>query len=183
MTVKIQFVPKSIPMERRLQTLVIVFYTMLFTLTPIIVAYLFIFLLFTPLMFVPLGYAAWIFYDYRIRKTSSRGGGGRRWEALRHHKIWCYFRDFFPVELRKTAELSPDRNYLFGYHPHGIIGCGAFANFASEATGFSRLFPGIRPHILTLKPNFRYPLIRGFLLWMGEFDSHWIICRQGRLSP
>jgi 2-acylglycerol O-acyltransferase 2 len=168
MVLKVEFAPKSIPLDRRLQTLAVLGYTMLFTLTPIFIGITFLALFFTPLFVIPLSYSAWIFYDYRVRKSSSRGGGGRRWEALRRLKAWEYFRDYFPVELRKTADLPPDRNYLLGYHPHGIMGCGAFANFASESTGFSKLFPGIRPHMLTLKPNFRYPLIRGFLLWMGK---------------
>jgi len=65
----------------------------------------------------------------------------------------------------QEADLPPDRPYLFGYHPHGIIGMyaqfgfglhkadrnrGAFATFATEGTGFSDYFPGILPHLLTL---------------------------------
>lgn len=163
----IQLAPLFVPLERRLQTLAVLQYTLLFTLTPFLVLGLFIFLLFSPFFLIPVAYSSWIFYDYSIRKSSSRGGGGRRWEALRCHSCWRYFRDFFPINLHKNIDLPADRNYLFGYHPHGIMGCAAFANFATDVTGFSKLFPGIRPHLLTLKPNFRYPLIRGFLLWMG----------------
>lgn len=39
---------------------------------------------------------------------------------------------------------------MFAYHPHGIISMGAACTFASEATGFSELFPGVICHLLTL---------------------------------
>lgn len=44
---------------------------------------------------------------------------------------------------------------------------GAFANFATEATGFSKLFPGIVPSLLTLSSNFNLPLYRDFILSLG----------------
>lgn len=44
---------------------------------------------------------------------------GRAW--VRKSAWWQYLRDYFPVRLVKTAELSPNRNYIFGYHPHGIL--------------------------------------------------------------
>lgn len=51
-------------------------------------------------------------------------------------------RDYFPIELIKTADLKPEKNYIFCYHPHGVISLGAISNFATEATGFSEKFPG-----------------------------------------
>ncbi|KAF3813980.1 hypothetical protein GH733_018012 [Mirounga leonina] len=39
--------------------------------------------------------------------------------------------------LVKTAELDPSGNYLFSFHPHGVLVTGAFSNFCAEATGFS----------------------------------------------
>lgn len=53
------------------------------------------------------------------------------------------------------------------YHPHGIISHGAFAAFATEALGFSQLFPGITNTLLTLDSNFRVPFYRDYLLAMG----------------
>ena len=37
----------------------------------------------------------------------------------------------------------------------------------SSATGFSKLFPGITPHLLTLASNFRIPLYRDLILSLG----------------
>ncbi|TGZ70477.1 hypothetical protein CRM22_003171 [Opisthorchis felineus] len=57
-----------------------------------------------------------------------------------------------------------NRNYLVGYHPHGIFGVGAFVNFATEANRFSTLFPGLKPWITTLPINFKAPFHRDFLM-------------------
>jgi len=59
------------------------------------------------------------------------------------------------------------RKYVFGYHPHGIISHGAFAAFATEALGFSQLFPGITNTLLTLDSNFRIPFYRDYILALG----------------
>ncbi|MBN3280324.1 DGAT2 acyltransferase, partial [Polyodon spathula] len=71
------------------------------------------------------------------------------------------------LQLIKTHALLPSRNYIFGYHPHGIFCFGAFCNFGTEATGFSKKFPGIRPHLATLAGNFRLPLLRDYLMSGG----------------
>ena len=44
---------------------------------------------------------------------------------------------------------------------------GAFANFATEATGFSKLFPGIKPFLLTLTSNFNIPFYRDLIMSLG----------------
>jgi 2-acylglycerol O-acyltransferase 2 len=35
------------------------------------------------------------------------------------------------------VDLDPKKNYLFAYHPHGILSIGAFLSFATEALGKS----------------------------------------------
>ena len=161
----VEFSPLFIPLKRRLETTAVLFQTGGFVLFPPASILFFIYLLFTDYYWMAIGYAIWTFYDVKILNTSSRGG--RRWEWLRYFTFWRYFRDYFPISLVKTADLPPRNNYLLAYHPHGIISCGAFGNFATEASHFSDVYPGIRPHLLTLAANFRYPLIRGLLLWMG----------------
>ena len=81
--------------------------------------------------------------------------------------MWKYFCEYFPIRLVKTADLDPEGNYIFGYHPHGIIGLGALGNFCGEATGFSVNFPGIHPHLLTLSVNFRFPFSRDYCMAFG----------------
>lgn len=86
---------------------------------------------------------------------------------MRKSPIWSLFASYFPARLHRTQELPPTRKYIFGYHPHGIISHGAFAAFATEALGFSQLFPGITNTLLTLDSNFRIPLYRDYALAMG----------------
>ena len=161
----IEFAPSWVPIERRLQTMMVLLYTYMFF-APVVAIIGFVALLFTDLFWMVIGYGAWMFYDVNFRCTSSRGG--RRWEYMRHHWMWRYYVDYFPAKLIKTAELDPSKNYMFAAHPHGILGCGSFGNFSPEASGFSKLYPGITPHLLTLKANFAWPLLRGVLMWMGE---------------
>lgn len=72
------------------------------------------------------------------------------------------------LQLIKTAELDPSRNYLFAFHPHGVLVTGAFCSFCTEATGFSRLFPGLKPHLLMLPCWFYLPLFRDYIMCAGE---------------
>ncbi|CAK0907828.1 unnamed protein product [Prorocentrum cordatum] len=74
------------------------------------------------------------------------------------------------MKLTREEELDPEKNYVFGYHPHGIISLGALCNFGTEATGFAQLFPGIDLRLLTLTMNFRIPFFREYLLGMGIND-------------
>lgn len=73
--------------------------------------------------------------------------GGRRVEFVRNNVFFRYMRDYYPVSLVKTSELDSTRNYIFGYHPHGMIPEGLVVGFASEALQFSKTFPGIVPYI------------------------------------
>lgn len=57
-----------------------------------------------------------------------------------------------------------------GVHPHGLLTFGAFCNFCTEATGFSKTFPGITPHLATLSWFFKIPLLRDYLMAKGVSD-------------
>ena len=121
-------------------------------------------LIFTRFWFVPVLYISWVvIYDCKTPKS-----GGRRLEFMRRLKVWKYYRDYFPISLQKTADLDPNENYIIGYHPHGIISCGAFCNFGTEATGFSKLFPGIKCFLMTLNAQFYWPFLRGYILACGK---------------
>lgn len=74
----------------------------------------------------------------------------------------------------KTGAASSDKKtertgtqYIFGYHPHGIIGMGALAAIATEGTFWSKLFPGIPTSLLTINNQFSVPLYREYLLSLG----------------
>src|SRR5262249_27142292 len=108
----------------------------------------------------------WAFY--LDRDTPRRGG--RPSNFVKRWTIWRYFAAYFPVKLVKTCDLDPAHNYLFCYHPHGIISVGAVAGIATEANCFSQQFPGIDMRLGTLDMNFFIPGFRDYLM-AGGFVS------------
>eukprot|EP00111_Clytia_hemisphaerica_P007721 TCONS_00022436-protein len=166
MVLSVEFAPLFMPLSRRLQTMSVFCMSLFFAMGPLLGTISFIILMFSPLSLLAVIYITYYFlWDFDV---SARGG--RRFSLLRRLPVWNYFCQYFPIKLVKTAELPADRNYIFGYHPHGVISSGAFSSFATEGAGFSKLFPGIVPHLMTLKFNFRWPFHRDFLLGLGLND-------------
>ena len=159
----IEFAPFNIPFSRRLQTLSVFFFVLLFFQVFSLVGYLlFGYFLFKSFYWVTLAYAFWYYLD---RNRCHQGG--RRSDSARRWKIWEFFRDYFPIKLIKTVDLDPRKNYIFGLHPHGVMCFSAMANFATEATGFAQKFPGLTPHLITLNGQFKSPLMRELFLLTG----------------
>ncbi|NXV56937.1 MOGT2 acyltransferase, partial [Molothrus ater] len=127
---------------------------------------LFVLALRGPLWLPALLYGLWLLAD---RDTPRRGGRPCAW--VRAWPVWNHFRDYFPISLIRTVPLDPGRNYVFGFHPHGVLAAGAFGNFCTEATGFGRLFPGLQPRLLTLPCWFRLPLFRDYAMAGGLVSS------------
>lgn len=117
--------------------------------------------LFWPILF------PYVVYISLFSKAATDGRLSRRSNFVRSLPIWKLFASYFPARLHRTVPLPPTRKYIFGYHPHGIISHGAFAAFATEGLGFSKLFPGITNTLLTLDSNFRLPFYRDWALTMG----------------
>ncbi|KZP08351.1 DAGAT-domain-containing protein [Athelia psychrophila] len=165
MQASIDFVPLKIPRKRRLQMLAVAVWS---TLMPLmVVAFLFLWSI-PPLWPLLVAYLVWI---HLIDRSPDHGGRPSQW--FRSMRCWTYFADYYPASLKKECDLPADRPYLFGYHPHGRLtpskcfSRGAVATFATEATGFSKAFPGIRPHLLTLASNFQIPIYRDIILALG----------------
>jgi len=156
----IRFAPMNVPLKRRLQTLLVLFHTLVLALSISTFFFLCAIPIFWPFMIPYLIYTL-------TSKASTSGELSRRSEFFRSMPIWSLFASYFPARLHRTEELPPTRKYIFGYHPHGIISHGAFAAFSTEALGFSQLFPGIKNSLLTLDSNFRIPIYREYALAMG----------------
>ena len=62
--------------------------------------------------------------------------------VLRSNPAWKKAAEYYPMTLKKTAELDPSKSYVFGFHPHGIISMSAFVAFATEGLNISKVFPG-----------------------------------------
>lgn len=159
---RIRVAPLRIPLKRRLQTAAVLLHE--FTI-PLYIS-LFWFLLAIPLTWpVLVPYLIYcLFSNAHINGSSPR----RRSHFLRRLPIWRLYTGYFPMRLHKSVDLDARRNYIFTYHPHGIISHGAFGHFCTErTTGFETLFPGITTTLLTLDSNFRVPFYRDYLLSMG----------------
>lgn len=160
----VEWAPIKIPIKRRLQTLAVMIQVYVFLFGHIFGTFLLLVLLLNP--YTTIFAVLYIGWAYILNpRTPSRGG--RTLHAVRKSKIWKYYCEYFPIHLVKTADLDPKDNYIFGYHPHGIIGLGALGNFCGEGTGFSENFPGIHPHLLTLTINFRFPFSRDYCMAYG----------------
>lgn len=170
-THSIHFAPLSIPLKRRLQTLVVLAHTI--SVATVIATF---FLLCTVPVFWPLlvPYLVYVLFS----KAPYSGNLSYRSEYLRSLKIWSLFASYFPARLHRSAPLPATRKYIFGYHPHGIISHGAFVAFATEALGFSQLFPGIKNTLLTLETNFRFPLYRDYILALGLASVSKVSCEN-----
>uniref|UniRef100_A0A8C5MM75 Acyltransferase n=1 Tax=Leptobrachium leishanense TaxID=445787 RepID=A0A8C5MM75_9ANUR len=162
----IEFAPRSVPLERRLQTAAVLQWVFSFLALAQTCIILFFVLLFTRFWIISVLYGIYWFYDW---DTPSQGG--RRSQLIKRFAIWRYMRDYFPITLVKTAELDPRQNYVLGSHPHGVLVAGAFTNFCTEATGFQELFPGITPYLLFLPLWFRAPFFRDYALSGGLIPS------------
>ncbi|NXL86705.1 DGAT2 acyltransferase, partial [Alectura lathami] len=154
--------PSQRDVRALLQLLAVLQWVLSFLLLGTVSLVLLVCLVFTSFWPIPALYLAWVIFDWDTPEK-----GGRRLPCLRRWPVWKHFRDYFPVKLVKTHELSPSHNYIIGSHPHGILCVGAFCNFITGSTGFAEMFPGIRPFLTTLAGNFRLPLFREYLMSGG----------------
>ncbi|EIM86945.1 DAGAT-domain-containing protein [Stereum hirsutum FP-91666 SS1] len=155
----VEFVPSKIPRARRMQMTVVA----LWSTSIALMSFLFLLLCSIPPLWPFL--AAYLLWALYVDTAPEHGGRTSPW--FRSVRFWKYFAEYYPASFKKECDLPPDRPYVFGYHPHGIIGMGAIATFATEGTGFSEAFPGLQPHLLTLTSNFNVPIYREILLLMG----------------
>jgi len=150
-----EFAPLDVPLFRRRQTFAIAIYTF----QGWLFAGLFIFICtipkFWPLIIL---YLIYIYFDNTAEQ------GGKRWDWLCNLTLWKWAAEFFPVRLVREKELDPSKNFIFGYHPHGVLSTGAFFSFATEAAGLSEKFPGLNIRLLTLMLNFYLPFYRELIL-------------------
>jgi len=90
---------------------------------------------------------------------------------IRNLTIWIWFKNYFPISLKQTEILDKNKNYIFGYHPHGILPFGAIINFGTNANKFDNLYPGIKPYLVTLRTQFFIPFYNIYLSFLGITDA------------
>ncbi|XP_062372757.1 2-acylglycerol O-acyltransferase 2-A [Sardina pilchardus] len=163
---KIEFAPLNVPFHRRLQTAAVVQWVFSFLALAQCCLAAYVLLCLSDWWVLGALYAGWLYLD---RDTPITGGRKSNW--VRSWTVWQYFRDYFPISLVKTADLDPSHNYIFGFHPHGVLVAGGFGNFCTEASGFSTLFPGLTPYLLMLPFWFRVPFFRDYIMSGGLVSS------------
>jgi 2-acylglycerol O-acyltransferase 2 len=161
----VEWAPLNVPWRRRMQTFCVSSYVNFSLFSRLLVFYLLIVTLLSPFWWVTVLYFVWFYFDRNAPKR-----GGHPWRFFKKSALWKYGAEYFPMSLVKTAELDPQKNYIFGYHPHGIASLGALYNFATFATGFDEKFSNIKMHLCTLGQNFHVPLYREYLLALGVID-------------
>ncbi|XP_019388618.1 PREDICTED: 2-acylglycerol O-acyltransferase 1 [Crocodylus porosus] len=159
---KVEFAPINIPLARRVQTAAVFQWVFSFLLLAQCCCGVFVILFFGNYWFLGALYVLWLYSDWETPQA-----GGRRSQWVRRWTVWRFFRDYFPIHLIKTSDLDPSHNYLFGFHPHGVLVAGAFGNFCTEYSGFKELFPGLTPYLHILPFWFSCPFFREYIMSAG----------------
>jgi len=165
----IEWAPIRIPIERRLQTLAVLCWISTFTLLNTVGTGLFLYVLFysSTYRWMPILYMAWAVYDWKTPEQ-----GGRKWKYTPFSPMTKYFRDYFPIEMVKTADLNPERKYLLCSHPHGVMPAGINIAVGTNACGWDEKFPGLDVRFCTLPINFTFlGLHREIVLGSGFVSS------------
>ena len=159
----IEFAPLILPWERRMQTIAVLYFIFEFLPVGLAALYILIRLLFTSYYPISLAYFAWYIYDY---DRCNVGGRINHW--MRQSYFWKHYANYFPIKLIKTVDLSPEKNYICGVHPHGILCMGIFGATGTEGAHWSKIFPGMKPRLLTLEAQFRFPVHREIFMASGN---------------
>ena len=160
----IKWAPLNIPFERRKQTASVLFFMILATCSigwVCGIGYLLLFHTKDGWILTSL-YLAWWAYDFNTCNM-----GGRRWNWFRNLFLWKYCRDYFPVRLVKTAEFDPNRNYICGSHPHGLLCLGIGVTSCTPYCDIEKMFPNIYFRLLTLREFYIFPGLREIMTAIG----------------
>ncbi|XP_020287975.1 2-acylglycerol O-acyltransferase 2-A-like [Pseudomyrmex gracilis] len=168
----VKFAPLNVPLERRLQTLAAATWFVILSLNGVlgflIAGYL---LLYTQtIRYLMLLYLVWMYYDW---DTCNRGGRSHRWTGWARNNPYCRLLcDYYPAKLVKTADLNPNKTYVFVYVPHGILPTGMMCAFGTDVLGFKDLFPGLEIRSVVLDQHFMTPFFREYTLAGGCIASN-----------
>ncbi|EDW32253.1 GL10526 [Drosophila persimilis] len=164
---KIEWAPLKVPPARRLQTMITALFTMAFFVL-LFSSYLFVAgsLIYGGLILrsLILIYLVYMYLDHKRTHSIIDSNG---WMLNRTNTLYRSYRNYFPVELVKTAELPANRNYILASFPHGILGTGIGINMGVEISKWLELFPQIRPKVGTLDQHFLVPFMREVLRAWG----------------
>lgn len=93
---------------------------------------------------------------------------GRAWDWFRMHWFWKYGHEYLNLRMIRTAALDAGKQYIFGWHPHGIL---ILSRLAVYGGVFEQFFPGVEARTLGATPMFYWPGAREVSLWNGAVDA------------
>jgi hypothetical protein len=103
-----------------------------------------------------------VFWFQSILEIESKEPNKRR-----NHYIFTMLKEYFDMKIIKTCDIPATKNYIFAYHPHGIIPYGMFSALNSNCCGFDDLYPGIKLNLKVGAVNLGFPLLKEIGLYFG----------------
>jgi len=97
-----------------------------------------------------------------------------RWDKFIDSFIVQSPNEWFPIRLIRTAELPPNRQYIFGLSPHGFMPWPLFPIGRSKE--WRALFPDIDVRCLGASVLFKIPVARECTIWLGGCPANWKNC-------
>eukprot|EP00835_Amoeboradix_gromovi_P000521 NODE_18_length_40692_cov_0.469183.p14 type:complete len:310 gc:universal NODE_18_length_40692_cov_0.469183:35012-34083(-) len=124
---------------------------------------------FTPIIYVLLTFSNyWIIavvYTVWMLVDKSPFNTGRYSIGFRNAEIFKHLAEYFPSQVIVDEPLK-DKQYLFSYSPHGIIGTNCFCTLGTNGNNFARHYK--RPiRVVTIDFNFYMPIFRDVFILLG----------------
>nr|ACO15207.1 2-acylglycerol O-acyltransferase 1 [Caligus clemensi] len=164
----IHFAPLCLPLERRLRTVGALAWSGLIFIGLLLGGIVFFYCLLTSkYQWIIWPYLTWYIYDIRTPFTGGRDINGRLCRKYRNLPIWRYFKGYFPHKIIKTGDLDPNKSYLVGSHPHGLMASGSFAGFSTNDAFFQELYPNMKARVISASSMFFIPFVRELILALG----------------
>jgi len=102
---------------------------------------------------------------------------GRYWAWFAENSLWKRIFAWFPASIHFESPLSPEKQYIFGSHPHGVMSL-HHAMLASNGCNFHSVSPGSSRRDLGASVVFRIPFYRDILLWLGVVDASRTVAKK-----
>jgi 1-acyl-sn-glycerol-3-phosphate acyltransferase len=107
-------------------------------------------------------------YIPRFLDGSERTANGRPWKWLWDSPIWRLCSESMGLTILREQKLDPAKQYIFGFHPHGIL---ILSRIATYGGNWEKMFPDNAVRLLGATAVFYVPLAREICLWLNAVDA------------
>eukprot|EP00123_Amoebidium_parasiticum_P011910 comp20984_c0_seq1/m.28110 comp20984_c0_seq1/g.28110 ORF comp20984_c0_seq1/g.28110 comp20984_c0_seq1/m.28110 type:complete len:354 (-) comp20984_c0_seq1:196-1257(-) len=109
-----------------------------------------------------------VIYFVNVYTSKAHITGEKTWDFWRGVYTSGLITEYFPMRVLSSASLPPTKQYVFGFHPHGIH-CLTMFELCYTKSQFHEKFPGLQRMVgFAATIIFRVPIVREFFLW-GNF--------------